>query len=88
MKNREEKDFYKRKRRKYSAKNVTEDVVYDELFISKTSDMEHDRKMFIADSGVMSHMVNSEENITNLKDSETRVTVGDSRTIARTKRVN
>ena len=27
------------------------------------------------------HMVNSEENMTNLKDTETRVTVGDRRTI-------
>ena len=39
--------------------------------------------MFIADSDATSHMVNSEEDMTNLKDSETGVTVGDSRTIIR-----
>ena len=37
-------------------------------------------KTFIADSGVTSHMVHPEYNMTNLKDSETRVSVGDSRT--------
>ena len=36
----------------------------------------------------MSHMVNSKENITNLKDSETRVTVGYIRTLTGKKRVD
>ena len=66
-------------------KNVTENVVYNELFITKISNKEHDREIFIADSGAMSHMVNSEENITNLKNAETRVTVGDRKTLTEKK---
>ena len=37
------------------------------------------------DSGAKSHMVNLEENMTNLKYSEIWVTIGDSRTLIRTK---
>ena len=33
MNNHEEKDFYKKKIREKSANNITEDVVYYELFI-------------------------------------------------------
>ena len=40
------------------------------------------------DSGATSHMIISEENMTNLKESKTRVTVGDSKTITGTKGVN
>ena len=51
----------------------------------KTSNKDHDNENFIADSGATSHMVNSEEKITNLKNVETQVTVGDSITITREK---
>ena len=64
----------------------TEDVIYEKLFIMKTSNQDHDGEKLIADSGATSHMVNLEENMTNLKDSKTRVTVGDSRIITGTKR--
>ena len=43
----------------------------------------HERKTFIKYSGAMSHMVKSEEIMTNLKDVETRVTIGDIRTLIR-----
>ena len=60
-------------------------MVYDEIFIAKISKQEHDSETFILDSGATSHMVNTEENITNLTIAETRVTVGDSRTLTETK---
>ena len=46
----------------------------------------NDRETFIIDSSAMSHLVKSEENMTNLVDEETRVTVGVSRTLTGTKR--
>ena len=52
-------------------------MLYDELYIAKTSNQEHDSEIFIADSGATSHMVNLENNMTNLKDTETKVTIGD-----------
>ena len=60
----------KKKAEKEYAKNITEDEVYNKLFISKTSNQDNDRKIFIAGSGATSHMVNSEDNMTNLKDTE------------------
>ena len=39
-------------------------------------------------SSDISHIVNTEEKLTNLHDAETRVTVGDSRTLNRTKHCN
>ena len=59
--------------------------MYDKSFIVNTSRQEHDRETFIADSGTTSHKVNLEENMTNLRDSETRFTVGESRTLTGTK---
>ena len=50
----------------------------------KTSNQNHDRKTFISYSGDISHMVNLEENTTNLKGAKTRVTLVDSRTITGT----
>ena len=48
--------------------------------------MQHrDSKIFIAHSGNTSHMVNLKGNMKNLKDTEIRVTIGDSRTLAITK---
>ena len=76
------------KGRKRICKNIIDEVFYDELFIVKTSNQDHDGKTFIMDSSAMSHMVNSEENITNLKDAKTRVTVGDSRTLTKKKCVS
>ena len=64
-----------------TAKNVREDIIYQKLFIMKTSNEEHYSETFIADPGAKSHMVNSEGNVMNLKDYKTRVTVGDSRTL-------
>ena len=69
MNNQKEKDSYKKKRvEKESTNNVTEDVIYGELFIVKTSNQELDRETCIADSGATSHIVNTEEKITNLED--------------------
>ena len=51
-----------------------------EYLFAKMRNQKYDSDRFIADSGATSHMVNSEENMTNLKDTETRVTIGDSRT--------
>ena len=45
-------------------------------------------KKSLACSGSASHMVNLEENMLNLKDAETRVTVGESRSLTGTKRGN
>ena len=53
------------------------------MFIAKTSKQECDIENLIADSVATSHMVNSEENMTNLKNDETRVTIGDIRNITR-----
>ena len=59
MNNHEEKDSYKNKKaEKEYENNVAEGVIYDKLFIAKTSNQEHDRETFIADSGATSHMVN------------------------------
>ena len=78
MNNHEEKVCYKKKKsEKESANNITEDIVYNELFVAKTSNKEHDRKIFIVDCGSTSHIVNSENNMTNLKDIKTKVTVSD-----------
>ena len=48
-------------------KNVTEDVIYDKMFITKTLNQNHGSEKFISDSGATLHMVNSEGNLTNLK---------------------
>ena len=47
----------------------------------KGSNQKYGIKTFIADSGTISHMVNTEEIITNLHNAETRVTVGYSRNL-------
>ena len=87
MNNDEEKYFYnKKKSEKESTNNIIEDLVYDELFIAKTSNQKHVGETFIEYSSATSHMVNSEENMTNLKNSKTRVTIRDSRTLIRKKR--
>ena len=62
--------------------------MYDRNFIMKMSNQNHESKTFIVDSGATSHMVNSEENMTNLRDAETRVTIGDTRTLTGKKRGN
>ena len=78
----------RRKRRENNLKNVTELIIYNKTVIAETSKQEHIIETFIADSGAMSHMVNLEENMTNFRDAETQVTVGDSRNITSTKRGN
>ena len=55
---------------------------------TKTAIQYHDSETFIADYGAMSHMVNSEENMTYLKDAETWVTSGDNININGIKRVD
>ena len=67
-------------------KNIIEYVPYYKLFITKTSNQEHDREIFIADYVDTSHMLNSEYHMTNLKDTETKVTVGDHRNLTEKKR--
>ena len=82
MKNHEENDCYRKKTSyKEYTKNVTENVICNKLFITKISNQEHDSKTFIADSGATPHMVNSEENMTNLNNAETQVAVRDRRTL-------
>ena len=83
--NQEESDYYNNKQSKtYSANNFAEDVIYNKVFIAKTSDKYNDSKTCISDSGVISHMVNSEENLMKLKYAKTLVTVGDRRNITLT----
>ena len=41
-------------------KNFTEEIIYDKLFFATTSNQQHDRETFIADSGATSHVVKSE----------------------------
>ena len=54
-----------------STNNVTEEVIYNKIFIAKISNQSHDKETFIVDSNSTSHMVNSEENMTNFKDAKT-----------------
>ena len=44
----------------------------------KSLNKKYHSKIFIAVYGAMSHMVTMEENKTNLRDTETQVTIGDS----------
>ena len=87
MNNHKENDCHKRKKSKKDAKNsVTEEVVHDKLYIAKGSSNKYDSNTFIPDSGVTSHMITTEENISNLCNAEARVTIGDSITLTGTKR--
>ena len=79
MNNNEEKDYHNNKNPKTKfAIKVTEDVIYSLLFISKTSNRSYNSETFIAASSATFHMVKLEYNMTNLKDTKTRVTLGDS----------
>ena len=62
---------------KIISKKITEEVIYGELFITKILNQKYDSWTVITDSVAMSQMVNMEENMTNLHDAETRVTIGD-----------
>ena len=55
--------------------------MHDKLIIGKKSIQKYDVRTFIVDSVAMSHMVTMEENKTNLRDTETQVTIGDSRVL-------
>ena len=89
MNNHKEKYYYKKKKaEKQSSNNATEDVIYNELFIVRKSNQEHDSEIFIMDSGATSHMVYLEENMTNLNDYKTQVTIGYSRNHDGTKHDN
>ena len=89
MNNHEEKYCYRRKKAKTKdAKNVTEEIIYDKLFIVKELNQKCDSETFIADSDAMSHMVTPEENMTNLCYDRKQVTVGYSGTITGTNRGN
>ena len=50
-----------------------------------TPNQNYDSKISIMESGATTHRVKPEENMTNLKDTETKVTVVDSTTLTRTK---
>ena len=52
----------------------------------KKSNRDHDSEIFITYYGATSHTVNSENNMTNLKDTETKVTTGEHKTLTGTKR--
>ena len=58
------------------------------MIITEASNQMHERKKFTVYSGVTSHMVKLEENMTNLKDVETQFTIGDRRILTRSKRGN
>ena len=73
--------LHEEKSRKIICKNITEYVIYEELFMAIMADQNYDRKKIIADSSSTSHMLNLEGNMTSLKDSKTWVTVWDSRTL-------
>ena len=57
-------------------------------YFLKKLNKEHDSVIFIVDSGATSHMVKSENYITKLKDTRTRVTIWDRRTLTGTKHGN
>ena len=61
MNNNKENNFYKRKNsEKESANNVTEEFIYNILFIVKNSNQNYNSKTFIADYSATPHMVNLE----------------------------
>ena len=55
------------------------------MFIAKKPNQEQDSEIFIMDSGATSQMVNLEDNMTNLKETETKVTIGDRKNLTRKK---
>ena len=57
------------------------------MFNIKVSNQNYDGEKLIADSGDTPYRVNLEENTKNLKGAETRIIVGSSITLTRTKRV-
>ena len=71
----------RRKKTGKSAKKSTEEIIYEKLLIVKTSNQNYDRETFIVDSVATSHIIKLEENMMNLKDAETQVIVGYSRTL-------
>ena len=78
--------FYKiQKSKKKAANNSTEEISHENLFNVKGSSNKYDSKTFIAVSNVMSHIVTTEGNMSNLRVAETRVTKGYSRTLTGTK---
>ena len=56
-------------------------MIRDRLFIAKFSSQKNYGKTFIANSGATSHMVTTQENMTNLRNAGTQVNVGDSGTL-------
>ena len=63
---------------KEAANYATEEIIYERLFIEKKLSNKYDTKTFIVDYGATSHMVATEENVSNLCNVETIVTVWDS----------
>ena len=83
MKNHEKEDSYKKKRKRNLQKFLTEDVLYNKLFIKKRQTKTIKKKC--VDSSAKLHMVNLEDNIMNLRDSKKRITLGYSGTLTNTK---
>ena len=54
--NHKEKGCYKNKKSKKEAKNSTEEIIHDELFIIEGWNNKYDSKKFIAYSGATLHM--------------------------------
>ena len=89
MNKHKEKDFYKNKNpKKEATKNAREEIIHDKYFCTiywKCSIQKYNSKTFISDYGDMSHMITTEENMINLYNAETQVTVGDIGTLNRIK---
>ena len=71
-------------KQKSEAKNFTNKVVYDKIFIEKVNIDKYYSETFIAYYDAKSHIENLEENMTNLQDMKTQVTIDDSGTLTLT----
>ena len=61
----------RRKRREKNLQTISQKTYSPMNYLfAKTSNQKHDIKIFITDYGATSHMLNSEDNMTNLKDTE------------------
>ena len=60
MKNRKETDWYKKKRAKKRAENITKEVIRNEFFIAYGKSKKEDNNNIVVGSGATSHIVTME----------------------------
>ena len=76
-----------RRKIKSEAVNFTNRVVFEKTFIEKVKTDKYYSQKFIAYYDAKSHIEKLEENMTNLHDMKTQVTIGDSVTLTLTKKL-